>query len=778
MSRFDADVEQEFVRKVPAREGQWPRISRYETSTGDGFTIAGSVTALNQVLSEIQLTPPADAPNSGSVSVTLHRTPTSTEPESMFPPGTFDTATAVAWGNLALQITPLSKSSSTCFIQGPAATFVKPGIDSRNMNITVYAETSASSQVTEEIASELHEFRISVRRGQISLDVNKFPAARICPPFYPDVGGCGMDELDAWVIYGRIADAALAIESLVYTPPFGFAGQDVMRISGSCSAVTLEMTLNIVKGFLPPLISCCNNGAVLKVHRALEPAPVPPCALENNAYGEIPAVAQVTFSSDLGQLAFWPVQGLYFDHGFDTIPMHNVSSQIVVDGPGTILQRGLASKLAMLHVPETEERTSGLLVIKVLDARSNLSSTSECPIHVSVGRREGLPNIYLDMPTPNASYLLSGALGPRRSHALRGMEMSIPSFGLVSAALRTPCLVKLQAHRGEILPPLRAPRRQAVEWTEEQRGNYTLLAESVQAANEVVSQLRFVVHEEEIDRCIAECRWGWGKTGGAFGSSFNSLAPVLVASVSAGAVGAYFFWRYQKAAKAVEVAKVQAVEVQAEQVAKVEEIKSQEEPIFQTSGDDNIQVDFCTEGELQQCEQTLGVVQCLTAERGESTVKNTSLDASLGALDELVPAYAKKLEDKKWLAAHAASLEQVSDALRLLLLADDERNLEAAAKNGRDIPELMLAAQALVKILTSGGGSGGGGCGGKGNCGSGGGCGGGGCGSKKAAENEVPKTSGCAPGGCGSCKKEGSCNKKSETPEVKVNADGVLRLSA
>ena len=29
------------------------------------------------------------------------------------------------------------------------------------------------------------------------------------------------------------------------------------------------------------------------MHRALEPAPVPPCALENNAYGEIPAVAQV-----------------------------------------------------------------------------------------------------------------------------------------------------------------------------------------------------------------------------------------------------------------------------------------------------------------------------------------------------------------------------------------------------------------------------------------------------------------------------------------------------
>ena len=32
---------------------------------------------------------------------------------------------------------------------------------------------------------------------------------------------------------------------------------------------------------------------VLEVHRALSPAPVPPCVLESNAYGEIPAVAQV-----------------------------------------------------------------------------------------------------------------------------------------------------------------------------------------------------------------------------------------------------------------------------------------------------------------------------------------------------------------------------------------------------------------------------------------------------------------------------------------------------
>lgn len=54
------------------------------------------------------------------------------------------------------------------------------------MNITVYAETSASSQVTEEIASELHEFRISVRRGQISLDVTWRPRGQV---FGGNLGG-------------------------------------------------------------------------------------------------------------------------------------------------------------------------------------------------------------------------------------------------------------------------------------------------------------------------------------------------------------------------------------------------------------------------------------------------------------------------------------------------------------------------------------------------------------------------------------------------------------
>ncbi|CAL1161495.1 unnamed protein product [Cladocopium goreaui] len=240
---------------------------------------------------------------------------------------------------------------------------------------------------------------------------------------------------------------------------------------------------------------------VLEVHRALSPAPVPPCVLESNAYGEIPAVAQVTFRSDIGQLAFWPVQGLYFDHGFDAVtPMHNVSSQIVCDGPGTVLQRGLGSKLAMLHVAETETRTSGELVITVLDARSNLSSTSMCPIRVLTDRREGLPMIYIDMPTPNASFLLSGTLGARTADALSGMEMAVPSFGFISAAPSTPCLVKLEVPRGALVAPHRSHRMDATEWTEERRGSYRLLADSVDAATELTQRLRFRVAEEEIDR--------------------------------------------------------------------------------------------------------------------------------------------------------------------------------------------------------------------------------------------------------------------------------------
>eukprot|EP00435_Cladocopium_sp_Y103_P023175 s2405_g5.t1 len=111
---------------------------------------------------------------------------------------------------------------------------------------------------------------------------------------------------------------------------------------------------------------------------------------------------------------------------------------------------------------------------------------------------------------------------------------------------------------------------------------------------------------------------------------------------------------------------------------------------------EDIEVDFCVEGELQQCEHTLTVVQSLSAERGS---KNAALDTALRALNELVPAYAAKLQDKRWLLSHAAELENSSEALQLLLLADDEQNLEAAAKSGRDIPELLVAAQALAKAL-------------------------------------------------------------------------------
>ena len=47
----------------------------------------------------------------------------------------------------------------------------------------------------------------------------------------------------------------------------------------------------------------------------------------------------------------------------------------------------------------------------------------------------------------NASFLLSGTLGARTADALSGMEMAVPSFGFISAAPSTPCLVKLEVGR-------------------------------------------------------------------------------------------------------------------------------------------------------------------------------------------------------------------------------------------------------------------------------------------------------------------------------------------
>ena len=32
-----------------------------------------------------------------------------------------------------------------------------------------------------------------------------------------------------------------------------------MRVTGSCSEVALEVTLNILKGFLEPLVTCCSD---------------------------------------------------------------------------------------------------------------------------------------------------------------------------------------------------------------------------------------------------------------------------------------------------------------------------------------------------------------------------------------------------------------------------------------------------------------------------------------------------------------------------------------
>ena len=51
---------------------------------------------------------------------------------------------------------------------------------------------------------------------------------------------------------------AVAAKSLCRISP-GYAGQDLMRVTGSCSEVALEVSLNIAKGFLEPLVTCCSG---------------------------------------------------------------------------------------------------------------------------------------------------------------------------------------------------------------------------------------------------------------------------------------------------------------------------------------------------------------------------------------------------------------------------------------------------------------------------------------------------------------------------------------
>ena len=140
---------------------------------------------------------------------------------------------------------------------------------------------------------------------------------------------------------------------------------------GRCDVTRQEVLLNIIKSYLPPAIRCCEDsgmearalseasgitGAALAAgspgRGACRSSPLRPgqqralAASENafalwdlwhacglpcqstnsetgnrcwssaawlkrvsQAYGEIPSVAQVTYSSDIGQLAFWPVEG-------------------------------------------------------------------------------------------------------------------------------------------------------------------------------------------------------------------------------------------------------------------------------------------------------------------------------------------------------------------------------------------------------------------------------------------------------------------------------------
>ena len=102
---FDAPSEAEARPNVQARDGVWPSISMYESSVGDGYTIAGTLASVNRVLSMMQFTPPADSPSSGSLSITVHQTPSSAELEA-HDPDMLQMNAALAEKHLNVEIEP------------------------------------------------------------------------------------------------------------------------------------------------------------------------------------------------------------------------------------------------------------------------------------------------------------------------------------------------------------------------------------------------------------------------------------------------------------------------------------------------------------------------------------------------------------------------------------------------------------------------------------------------------------------------------------------------
>lgn len=136
--------------------------------------------------------------------------------------------------------------------------------------------------------------------------------------------------------------------------------------------------------------------------------------------------------------------------------------------------------------------------------------------------------------------------------------------------------------------------------------------------------------------------------------------------------------------------------------------------------------DFSSEAELQQLEGVVELVDGLVAARRRAGEKGEKTNPALDRLPDLLREWRAGIMQKSWVKAREPIWEEASNELTTLLMCDedDDRNLRAMATAGRPIPELAIAAQALERVIRSGGTAKAGGCcGGSGK--SGGCCGGG-----------------------------------------------------
>eukprot|EP00928_Gymnodinium_smaydae_P037933 TRINITY_DN26273_c0_g1_i1.p1 TRINITY_DN26273_c0_g1~~TRINITY_DN26273_c0_g1_i1.p1 ORF type:complete len:297 (+),score=87.73 TRINITY_DN26273_c0_g1_i1:58-948(+) len=198
--------------------------------------------------------------------------------------------------------------------------------------------------------------------------------------------------------------------------------------------------------------------------------------------------------------------------------------------------------------------------------------------------------------------------------------------------------------------------------------------------------------------------------------------------------------------------------------------------------EENLEDDFSVEAEEQQCDLSIDVATRLEAASTSAGATGEALGEQLRRSVQMLQEYRQHLADAAWLARRrrlaSRQLGRASTALEAWLLADDEKDLESAARRGRDIPELREVIDALADVMKEVDGNGSAARGGCGN-GSSGCCGGskgsGACGGAKAQQS----SGGCCGGAkaqqtSGGCCGGGRCTDSA--PAVRVAPNGSLRL--